>query len=262
MKGLQRGQEREVKLGPGTWIPSFSHKTPLWRPPRSIYLLFNALVQRRKTMNMKPTIPYLIKQLAMPEKIVPFVEEVVLLLPGEEEANFLELFSMITIDLDPNMNLEWFTIIDVVSLLWELQRYRRWKHELMKSQHLSAVHEALLKTHPSFPTLGYSPTLEAEVRKESAAWRKDASEAEKLRPRLEAKGYTQDALLAYAFDLGTDTIAKIDHLMASCRRQLSRLIAEAMVRKDFRIRLQRIAAKKIRLNDVTDRNQKIEKDGF
>ncbi|QDM33292.1 hypothetical protein FNL55_19460 [Tardiphaga sp. vice352] len=211
-------------------------------------------------MNIKPTIPYLTKQLAMPENIVPFVKEAVLLLPGEEEAHFLQLFSMTTIDLDPQNNLEWFMTIDAACLLWDMQRYRGWKNASIALHHSSAVGEALMQTHPGFLALGYNETIHAAVRVEHEAWRKDPAAADELRTRLDAMGYTQDGLLATAFARAAETIVRIEQLMASCRRQFSRLVNEAIVRKEFRIRAHRFA-KKQQAKNVSDLSQKSAEDG-
>jgi hypothetical protein len=69
-------------------------------------------------------------------------------------------------------------------------------------------------------------------------------------------GYTQDALLASAFAQAAETVASIEHLMASCRRQFNRLVNEAIVRKEFRTRARRFAVRKLETKEAGDLHRK------
>ena len=76
------------------------------------------------------------------------------MLPGETEDEFLEMMSMMVLDIDPQTNIEWLCVIDLASLWWEIQRYRNWKIAIIKANRAAAVVDALYKSELELPLVG------------------------------------------------------------------------------------------------------------
>jgi hypothetical protein len=70
----------------------------------------------------------------------------VLVLPGEKEDEFLQMMAMMVVDIAPLTNIEWLCAIDLGSLLWEVQRYLRWKIAIVMINRAEALKEAGVKT--------------------------------------------------------------------------------------------------------------------
>ena len=87
---------------------------------------------------------YFIKEFGVPERFLSMVMEIPPLLPGERSEDFFAFFQMMLNELVPSTDLEWFLTVDIAWILWDLQRYRRWKNVIIALNQRAALGEALI----------------------------------------------------------------------------------------------------------------------
>lgn len=193
-------------------------------------------------MNELLTISDLVEQMDIPDELVPILTESIALLPGERLPIYLEFVSLMTIDISPKNNMEWLTVFELAALLWDQKRYRGWKKGIILHGQRSVVENALMISDPDFQVIGSKPAIRAQARHDELEYRKSEAAREKFRPRLEAIGYDSQGLFAASFVGSATTLASIEQLLSSIRRQIGRLLAEVLVRREFSNRARRFAA--------------------
>src|SRR5947199_7354537 len=100
----------------------------------------------------------------VPEAIEPFLRASVLLLPGEKENEFFQMMILMVLDIDPQTHIEWLCTIDLGTLFWEIQRYRRWKIAIIATNRTDAVEEALRRSDPNYLLVGPNPAIRVPAR--------------------------------------------------------------------------------------------------
>lgn len=155
------------------------------------------------------------------------------LLPGETEQQFVNLLLLMVIDIKPLSNIEWICASDLSHLLWDIQRYRRWKNAVIMQNRAGAVQEALLKTDPDYQLLGPQPLILVNAKLEAAKWHNDSPERAALNARLEKNGYDVDAINAAAFIQGLLPLSTIERFLASARNQVNVLLRKMSIRREF-----------------------------
>src|ERR1700692_4362596 len=90
------------------------------------------------------------REIIIPPKLVRYVGISPALLPGEEEEDFYGLFDIMTDEIAPKTNIEWFALADVVDLLWDIGRLRLWKSAILVVSRREAEIMALTRTHPYY----------------------------------------------------------------------------------------------------------------
>jgi hypothetical protein len=207
------------------------------------------------------TVSSLVEQMEIPDEFVAILTDSIALLPGESLPIYLEFISLMTIDVSPQNNIEWLTVFELAALLWDQKRYRGWKRAIILQNHASAVEQALLKSDPDYQLVGPKSLVRAQARQDAQEWKQSEAAREKFRPRMEAIGYNSDGLHAEAFSQSAMTLAAIEQLLASIRRQISRLLADVFVRREFRNRARRFAAQLVLLETSAGSNNKGNSDG-
>jgi hypothetical protein len=179
------------------------------------------------------TFERLMSELEIPDELSPFVQASILLLPGETEANYLELISMMILDILPDTNIEWLCTIDLATLWWEIQRYRRWKIAIIMTNRAGAVERALFKTDPAYLSLGPEPGIYASARVDAEKWHNDGNQKVQLNLRLKAHGYDAQGINVEAFGRELSSVSAIERFLALARNQVNVLLREIGFRREF-----------------------------
>jgi hypothetical protein len=177
-----------------------------------------------------------VKDMEVPPSIAPFVGKCPPLLQGESEDQYYAMFDLLMDEMQPDTSTEWLLFADVVSLFWELGRYRNWKGAILNIYRRSALETALRQTHRSHAIVGDVVALINIARKEAEEWRTDPQKRAALDARLAENGYDETTLNAEAFLEAIEPLAKIERFLSSARGQLSIMLKEAHVRKKFAAR--------------------------
>jgi hypothetical protein len=169
----------------------------------------------------------------VPEMIMPFVRQSILVLPGENEEEYLDMMSLLIEDLDPQENIEWLCVIDLASLWWEIQRYRGWKVAILKANRADAVADALYKSDPNYLLMGPQPAIQAQAKVDAEKWHKDDKHRGYLNVRLKEHGYNAQGINAHAFVLGLMPLAQVERFLSSARNQVNVILRELNFRREF-----------------------------
>ena len=71
------------------------------------------------------------RSLALPNELKSFLEPSCLL-PGENRHDFETIRQMMVDEIQPENNIEWLWLLDLVELSWEILRYRRLKQRILE----------------------------------------------------------------------------------------------------------------------------------
>ncbi len=168
----------------------------------------------------------------IPNGLTLFVGVCPPLLPDEEEDDYSDLFQLMSDEIAPTTNLEWFAVADIVDMLWDMARLRLWKNAILVVSRRHALQTALLQTSPSYDPnhLRYSIAM---ARREAEEWRTNPERREVLEERLSAAGYDTEALNAGAMIEALGPLEAIDRFLCSARRQLNATLREIGVQREF-----------------------------
>jgi hypothetical protein len=174
-----------------------------------------------------------LEELVVPEEVGPFIKEAILVLPGETEQEFLEVMSMMILDITPQNYIEWLCAIDLACLWWEIQRYRCWKVAIIRANRSAALVDALYKSDPNYSLLGRQPAIRAQAKLDAEKWHNDPNRRCELNVRLTQHGYDAKGINAEAFIGGLIPLATIERFLASARSQVNVLLREIGIRREF-----------------------------
>jgi hypothetical protein len=180
------------------------------------------------------TTEYLQQHLNVPDGILPFVQAIPPLLPGETDDDFYCLFELVESDLLPDTDMEWLWAIDLAWLWFDIWRYRRWKNAILLINRRAAVENALAKTDPEALEIGgMNPMITAKSRVDAEALRLQTNSQDRLNRRLQAHGYDAEAINAAAFVQGLDALTTIEKFLTSARHQIVVMFREARLHREF-----------------------------
>jgi hypothetical protein len=180
------------------------------------------------------TAEYLQQHLNVPDGILPFVQAIPRLLPGETDEDFYRLFELVESDLLPDTDMEWLWAIDLAWLWFDIWRYRRWKNAIILMNRRAAVENALAKTDPEALEIGgMNPMITAKSRVDAEALRLQTNSQDRLNRRLQAHGYDAEAINAAAFVQGLDALTTIEKFLTSARHQIVVMFREARLHREF-----------------------------
>ena len=186
------------------------------------------------------------REIVIPPKLVRYVGISPALLPGEEEEDFFGLFDIMTDEIAPKTNIEWFALADVVDLLWDIGRLRLWKSAILVVSRREAEVMALTRTHPYYVPNARPPKI-SYVAQEAQQWRTNSAGREVLEARLARAGYDEDALNAGAMIEAQVPLATIDRFLSSARAQLNATLKEIGVRREFADRARKAFDERLKL---------------
>jgi hypothetical protein len=180
------------------------------------------------------TAEYLQQHLNVPDGILPFVQAIPRLLPGETDEDFYRLFELVESDLLPDTDMEWLWAIDLAWLWFDIWRYRRWKTAILLINRTAALENALAKTDPeALEISGVNQSIRARSRVDAVRLRLEPNSHDRLRARLQIHGYNADAINAAAFVQGLDALAAIEKFLTSARHQIVVMFREARLHREF-----------------------------
>src|SRR5674476_6549 len=182
----------------------------------------------------------------LPEALAPFIGICPRLLPGEVEDDFYKLFDIMTAEIDPTTRIEWFAVADSVDLLWDIQRYRVWKAEILSLGRQDAFNTALARTQPHFVPGAPEPKVSLAVHEAQQA-RKDPALRAALEARMAKVGYGDDTLNAMAFLEVQAPLAAIERFLSNARGQLNATLKEIGVRREFADRARKAFDEQLKL---------------
>jgi hypothetical protein len=186
---------------------------------------------------------YFVK-LGVPDRVLSLIIETPRLLPGECREDFFACFETMLNELLPSTDLEWFLTVDLGWMLWDIQRYRRWRNAIVWLNQRTALAEALLRINPSYSTLGPTEMLRKTTQLKADALKGNAKGDPAIARELEDYGYSQDALNALAFLKGAVSVEVIEKFAEIAHRRLMKTLREVAVRREFGARL-RLMEKRI-----------------
>jgi hypothetical protein len=142
------------------------------------------------TENHNPTTR---KEITIPNGLAQFVGVCPALLPDDEMGDYYDLFQLMSGEIAPTTNLEWFAVADIVDMLWDMARLRLWKNAILVVSRRHALQTALLQTSPSYDPNHLRSSI-AMARREAEEWRTNPEKRAVLKERLSEAGYDTDAL--------------------------------------------------------------------
>ncbi len=167
------------------------------------------------------------------------------LILGETEANYDELLSQITAAVKPSDAIEVLWIRDVVDLMWESQRLRRLKANLLMNAGKQALANLLLNTKETGQVNGNRVMTIPELVNAYAAG-DPAAVVEVDRVLLE-RGQDADSLMAQALAKRLDDVERLDRMIAGADARRNKALSELERRRDSFARRLRVTA-----GDITD----------
>jgi hypothetical protein len=145
------------------------------------------------------------------------------LLEGEDGAAYDELTVRFRSAIEPADVIEEIWVRDIVDLVWETIRLRRWKAKIMQA----AAHEGLARLlTPHVPAV--------DLRDLVNRWsRRDPVSRKKVDALLKKAGLDQDAIAAQTLAVRLDTFDKIDTLLTKTEARRNLILREVNRHRDF-----------------------------
>jgi hypothetical protein len=154
-------------------------------------------------------------------------------LPGENRHDFETIRQMMVDEIQPETNIEWLWLLDLVELSWEILRYRRLKQRILELFRESAIASLLQRIDGA----GMPPELLGVVRlrsqRNAADWSEDDSAAAEIQARLERNGYNAVAVNAEVHTLASKEFATFDNLMHAAQQRRMVLLREIAIRREL-----------------------------
>lgn len=179
---------------------------------------------------------YFLEELSVPDYLLVRAMATPRLLPGERPEDYYMLLEAMVLELVPDLDLEWFVTIDLAWLFFDIERYRRWKNALIAIHQRAALTDALVKTDPAYVLTPPSILARVEIATKVNAIQGDHAKDDDVSAQLASHGYDDDAVNAFAFLRGIESLATIDRFLSSARHQLTTILKEAIARREFKVR--------------------------
>jgi hypothetical protein len=190
---------------------------------------------------------YRMGDLKVPTAIMPFLDRMPRMLPGESEGDYWDLLDLLLLDMMPTTTSEWFVLADVVELCWEIQRYKAWKGAVLAVHHRAAVETALQRVQVSSVNLNPLPVRILMARKEAEEARTDPEKHRIMKAKLAEHGYDDVTLNAGALMEALVPLTTIDRFLVSARSQLNTMLKEVYVRREFAARARKTIDEQLKL---------------
>ena len=145
-------------------------------------------------------------------------------------------------DIQPFKTFEWIAFAEMVSILWALQRYRRWRDALLLTAEDTAVFSALVKVHsPGID--GAEGTTRAAAHIDVGTMQRSAAGRAQVEARLAEAGFDDDGLNAQCYLAMSPYVLDLERLMAGLRKQYFALLRELTLSRAFVLRAREIIDK-------------------
>jgi hypothetical protein len=163
------------------------------------------------------------------------------LLPGENRRDFEAIRQMMIDDIEPETNLEWLWIFDLVELSWEILRYRSLKQKILQASRVSAIESILQRLDGAGMPEHALQNMRLQTMRNAAEWSDHPKAAMEIESRLERHGIDVVAINAEVFIQTRDTFALFDGLLHSAQSRRIILLREINARRDLAQRAQKIS---------------------
>jgi hypothetical protein len=163
------------------------------------------------------------------------------LLPGEDRRDFEVIRQMIIDDIQPETNLEWLWIFDLVELSWEILRYRRLKQKILQVSRVSAIESVLQRLDGAGMPDHALQNMRLQSMRNAAEWSDQPNAAKEIEARLERHGFDDVAINAEVFIQTRAAFAMFDNLMHSAQSRRIILLREMNARRDLAERARKVS---------------------
>lgn len=152
---------------------------------------------------------------------------------GEDPRAYDELLAQVWKDVKPANIIEESWVNDIVDLIWNIERYRRYKKGLIEAAMPRALEEILTPFMNDASRFGTMETYDEEYRKPTPAmelvneWvRRDPKALEEVDAILASGQLTMDDVRVGAFRIEIDKIGQVDALIASAEARRNAVLRE------------------------------------
>jgi hypothetical protein len=156
----------------------------------------------------------------------------------------------------PDNFLEWITLIDIVLILWDIHRYRRWKYAILSTGRKAALETVLAKVDPGNLIAGAEKTIRAQAVLDAEAWQNDPARRAVLDAKLAKNGFDAETINATAFLESLPSLTEIERFLLSARRQAMLMLREVGLRREFSRRVRNAFDERSEAKIETDEVQK------
>jgi hypothetical protein len=120
--------------------------------------------------------------------------------------------------IQPETNLEWLWIFDLVELSWEILRYRSCKQKILQASRVTAIESILRRLDAAGMPDHALQNMRLQTMRNAAAWSDEPNAAREIEARLERHGFDVVAINAEVFIQTRDAFALFDGLMHSAQK--------------------------------------------
>ncbi|GJE46231.1 hypothetical protein AEGHOMDF_5431 [Methylobacterium soli] len=174
------------------------------------------------------------------------------LLPGENAEQYEALLRIIIQQVKPSDVIEAIWVKDIVDLVWEAKRLRRWRSQILNQGRLEAGTALIL---PVIENENHNPfTSKSEHQREATTlafgWLQNSkTETAAMERMLQARGLTPADVTAQAFQLRLSEVERVERMIASTDHRRDTLLREVERRRaGFSQQLRNAAAEVIDLD--------------
>ncbi len=165
------------------------------------------------------------------------------LIEGEIEAEYDELMSKVTTTIAPSDDIEAIWVKDIVDLVWESHRLKRFKASLLMASRKKAIDHLMAQTSRSM-----DDTTRDLYSGYAASWLTgEAAAVEKLEGLFAKRQLDMNSILAQALADRLSEVERIDRMIASADARRNKALADIEGRREAKARRHRANA-----DDVTD----------
>jgi hypothetical protein len=143
-------------------------------------------------------------------------------------------------EIQPESNLEWLWLLDLVELSWEILRYRRLKQRVLEACRSNAIESILLRLDGAGVPEEASSEVRLHVRRNVADWRADPRAAAEIEARLREQGFDDVAINAEVYCHAQMAFGMFDGLMQSAQTRRIILLREINFRREFKLRVEKV----------------------
>jgi hypothetical protein len=155
------------------------------------------------------------------------------LLPGEDLRDYEVLRQMIVEDIQPQTNIEWLCMLDLVELSWEILRSRRLKKSILDVHRATAIEAILRRLDGEGMPAELMPMVDLYAKRSAAEWRDDRDAASETEARLRRNKFDNIDINAEVFVQARASFEMFDRLTQLAQTRRIGLLREISVRREL-----------------------------
>jgi len=145
------------------------------------------------------------------------------LLGSESESDFLALREELAGEIQPKGIVEWMFLDDILEILWEILRLRRYR-ALIIGNTIPAAIQSLFKQVAYDHDFLKNLKVEEEAIEMAKAYFQNAKTKKKFVALLEGVGFDERALEAEAFRIAISDLEKLDRMLSALERRRNKVL--------------------------------------